>query len=132
MNLAVIGSRSFIDFELFENKINNFIVQNNIDKKGLIIISGGAKGVDTLARRYAIKNKIVLVEYLPDWNLHGKSAGMIRNLEIVKNCDKLIAFWCNNSKGTEHSITEAKKLNKDVIIFKFDDPKINEIPKLSI
>jgi hypothetical protein len=132
MKLAIVGSRSFTDFDLFKSKIDEFIFQNVINKKDIIIISGGAKGTDSLAKRYAIENDIEIIEYLPDWNLYGKSAGMVRNMDIVKNCDKLIAFSCNNSKGTEHSIQEARKLNKDVIIFRFDDPKINEIPNLNI
>jgi len=92
MKLAIVGSRSFTDFDLFKSKIDEFIFQNVINKKDIIIISGGAKGTDSLAKRYAIENDIEIIEYLPDWNLYGKSAGMVRNMDIVKNCDKLIAF----------------------------------------
>jgi predicted Rossmann fold nucleotide-binding protein DprA/Smf involved in DNA uptake len=89
MKLAIVGSRSFTDFDLFKSKIDEFILQNVINKKDIIIISGGAKGTDSLAKRYAIENDIQIIEYLPDWNLYGRSAGMIRNMDIVKNCDKL-------------------------------------------
>jgi hypothetical protein len=62
--------------------------------------------------RWAIENKIPTSIFFADWETHGKSAGFIRNHEIIKNCDKVIAFWDGVSKGTGHSITLCSKYNK--------------------
>lgn len=74
MKLAIIGSRGFNDFELLSTIIKKEIGIENID----IIISGGAKGADSLGEKFAITNSIECIIYLPDWNL-GMHAGFLRN-----------------------------------------------------
>jgi len=53
-----------------------------------------------------------VIEILPDWDLHGKSAGMIRNAEIVKQADEVVAFWDGSSKGTKNTIDRAEAAGK--------------------
>lgn len=91
-----------------------------IKDKVSLIISGGAKGADTLAKKYSNDNNIELLEFIPDWDKYGKSAGYIRNVEIIDNCDCVVAFWDGESKGTQHSINIAKKKNKKIKVIKFD------------
>lgn len=112
MNIAIIGSRSFNDYELLRN-----IISFNKDD---IIISGGAIGADSLAKKFANDNNLELIEYFPNWSLYGKSAGMIRNKDIVSNSDIIYAFWDGESKGTLNSISLAKQLNKDCIVTYFN------------
>ena len=83
-----------------------------------VIVSGGAKGADSLARHYAVVNDIELVEFIPDWKKYGRGAGMKRNKDIIENCDYCIAFWDGKSKGTKNSINLAKKSNKGLRIVK--------------
>lgn len=104
--LAIIGSRNFNDYDMLKSELDNVIPRP--DK----IVSGGAKGADKLGALYAKEYGIPLLEYLPDWDKHGKSAGFVRNKEIVNNCDYLIAFWDGVSKGTKHSIDLAHKQDK--------------------
>lgn len=80
------------------------------------IISGGAIGADSLAERYALEKDIPLLEFIPDWDKFGKSAGMVRNKDIVKSCDILVSFWNGTSPGTKMSIDYARRLGKKVII----------------
>jgi hypothetical protein len=103
VKLAIVGSRTFNDYELLKNTV--YRIKSSV----LQIISGGAKGADSLAKRYADDNDIELVEFIPDWNKYGRSAGFRRNVEIVENCDALIAFWDGVSNGTNHSINLAKE-----------------------
>lgn len=112
MNVAIIGSREFNDYKLLEKSILEIIVNNNIDITK--IISGG----DKLSEIYANKYKIPIEIILPDWSI-GKSAGFIRNSDIINKCDIVIAFWNGISKGTLDSIKKAKKLNKTVFIINF-------------
>jgi hypothetical protein len=102
--LAVIGSRTFDDYQIVKEELDSLSFST--------IVSGGAKGADSLAARYAKENNKKLIVFLPDWEKFGKSAGMIRNKKIVDHCDELIAFWNGESKGTSNSINLATKQNK--------------------
>ena len=44
---------------------------------------------------------------------------MIRNTDIVKNSDIVVAFWDGESKGTLDSIRKAENLNKGLMIIKY-------------
>jgi len=94
-----------------------FPVLDKILKKGDIIISGGAKGVDTLADKYAQKNQHTMIIHCAMWDLHGKAAGPIRNKKIVDDCDEMIVFWDGKSKGTRNSIKLAKESKKPIHIY---------------
>lgn len=121
ISLAIVGSRSFDNYQYLKETVDWFL----IDKEATKIISGGAKGADSLAKRYAIENGIPLVEFIPEWDKHGKSAGYLRNEKIVKNCDELIAFYDMESRGTKHSIDLAQINNKPTYIFDTRNIKIN-------
>ena len=115
MKVAIIGGRDFHQKEFLFEKVLS-IVQNN---KVSMIISGGAKGADTLAKHFALDHEIPFQEYLPQYHLFpGKIAPLKRNEQIVNACDILVAFPCSNSKGTLHAISLAKKQNKEIYIFK--------------
>ncbi len=73
------------------------------------IVSGGARGADTYAREYAMENGIPIIEFLPDYARYGRKAPLIRNIQIVDNCDFLIAFWNGISRGTKFTIDYAAK-----------------------
>ena len=112
MKISIVGSRSFNDFDLLEKFILSKINLNNIKE----IISGGAKGADTLASQFAKKHNLKLTEFLPEWKKYGKAAGIIRNKEIIQNSNVVFAFWDGKSKGTAHSIDISKKQNKILYI----------------
>ena len=108
MKVAVIGSRGFNDYELVKTTLSSLNIT--------LLVSGGAKGADSLGERYAKENNINTLIFKPDWEKHGKAAGMIRNTDIVNNAETIIAFWDGESKGTKDSITKAEKLGKNIII----------------
>ena len=71
------------------------------------IISGAARGADNLGAVYAYDKGIFLWTMPADWVKHGKKAGILRNLEMAKHADALVAFWDGKSKGTKHMIQTA-------------------------
>jgi len=77
------------------------------------VVSGGAPGADSLAEKWAKENKKMLTIYPADWLNLGKRAGYVRNTDIVKNSDMIIAFWDGKSKGTKHTIGLAQKMGKE-------------------
>jgi len=111
MNIAIVGSRTFNNYNLLETELLKY---DNIN----FIISGGAIGADRLAEKFALKYNIKTIIYKPDWGKYGKSAGYIRNKDIVNHADVVIAFWDGQSKGTKHSIDIATATNKKLIIIK--------------
>lgn len=111
MKLAVIGSRQYTNMLEMSAKIDELSPST--------IISGGAKGADTLAKTYATMNNINMVEYKADWKQFGRGAGIIRNRTIVENADHILAFWDGTSLGTKSSINYAKKLNKPLTVITF-------------
>lgn len=93
------------------------------------VVSGGAKGIDTLGEMWAkwkcsvcyhsrldhdkgicflcgCKNSraIPVKQFIPDWKFHNKAAGMIRNQEMGIYADGLIAIWDGESGGTRNMI----------------------------
>jgi len=115
MKIAVVGSRSFSDFD----KLEKFILSKVSLKDIELVISGGAIGADDLAERFAYKHNIPKQVFKPDWNKYGKRAGFLRNQLIVKNADTVFAFWDGESRGTLLSINIAKESGKTLYICKF-------------
>jgi len=108
MKLAVIGSRNFDNYSLMKSYLDKIHSVEPITE----IVSGGAKGADKLSENWAKLNNIKTNIFLPNWNRYKKAAGYIRNVDIIKNSDKVIAFWDGKSKGTKHSIDIAEKQGK--------------------
>ena len=106
MRAAIIGSRN-----LHINNLEQYIPDNITE-----IISGGAKGIDTCAREYAITHNIKLTEFLPEYQKYGKSAPLKRNITIIQNADIVLAFWDGHSKGTKFVIDQCKKYKVTVKI----------------
>ncbi len=107
MRTAVVGSRSLTA------RLEGYIPDNATE-----IITGGATGIDTIAAEYAIRHSLSLRIIRPDYKKYPpKAAPIIRNKQIVQECDILIAVWDGLSRGTKFTIDYARKLNKDVRVF---------------
>lgn len=108
MKLAIIGSRTFSDYKTMCFEVERL-------KPG-VIISGGAIGADTLAKRYAKAANIPIIEHLPDYPKYGRRAPLERNKLIIQDADQILAFWDGKSTGTAHTIGLAKKSGKPTIV----------------
>jgi len=105
MIIAVSGSRDFNDEKFICNEINKYYTK---DKD--IIHVGDCKGVD-----YVVRKNFECKVFYADWNKHGLAAGPIRNSELLKGSDILIAFLKQGSKGTLNCIKSAQKLGIKII-----------------
>jgi len=106
MKVAIVGSRG----------IENPDIDKYLPASTTEIVSGGAKGVDTCARAYALKNGLILTEFLPEYSRYKKGAPLMRNLKIIDYADMVIAFWDGSSKGTRNMIEACKKEGKEIIV----------------
>jgi len=125
IRIIIAGGRKFNDYEMLKRIMLKFIIglHNHIDFHDIEIISGNANGTDKLGERFAKEYSHNLKIMPAQWDLHGKSAGYIRNNEMLvyaKEADHsvLVAFWDSKSKGTKNMIDIAKKtLDTVEIIF---------------
>ncbi len=102
MRVAVVGSRSLTQINL----------QECLPHDTTEIISGGAKGVDQLAKAYAEEHHIKYVEFLPDYVRYGRAAPLKRNDEIIRQADLVLIFWDGSSHGTAYVIRRCEELDK--------------------
>jgi hypothetical protein len=109
--IAIVGSRSITDKEFVFSTIDCYL--SNLNKDEIVIVSGGAVGIDSLAMLYAAEHNIKTEIFKPDWEKYGKSAGFIRNQQIVDRADYLLAIT-TGSKGTADTIKKAEK--KGIVI----------------
>lgn len=112
MKLAIIGTRTFTDYNRLEQTLLELYPANQITQ----IISGGAQGTDALAERFAQQYHLPITIHEAQWSRYGRSAGPIRNQLIVNEADHVIAFWDGHSPGTRCTIELAQKANKPVEI----------------
>jgi len=115
--VIIAGGRKFDDYTLLKSKCDHYLLK----QETVIIVSGKAKGADTLGEQYAQECDFDIKEFPADWNKYGKRAGYLRNQEMANYADGLIAFWNGESKGTKHMIDIAKKGGLKVKIVKYVD-----------
>ena len=113
MKLAVVGSRTFCDYAWLEQCLLGAFCVSEI----AAVISGGARGADALAARFAERHGIPLIVLRADWEAHGRKAGPIRNTAIVARADAVAAFWDGRSSGTQDTIAKARAAGRSVLIF---------------
>ena len=118
--VIVAGSRSFNNLPLMYNKLDYYLQKQ--DK--VLIVHGGANGADKCAATYAKDRNIETKVFLPDWNKHGKKAGILRNIEMFKYASQFqnrgcVVFWDGKSKGTKNDIELSEKYNVPLRIVKF-------------
>lgn len=102
--IAVVGSRNYPNLEE---------VQEFVEKlpKNVLLISGGAGGVDTHAVMIALAQVMSVRVIRPE--APGKAQQLLeRNTRIVEECTELYAFWNLRSSGTVDTIRKALKARK--------------------
>jgi hypothetical protein len=121
MRLAIIGSRTFNSFSIVEKVLDKY------KSKITTVVSGGARGADSIGAAWANKYDKKLVVFKPNWDTYGKSAGYLRNKDIIENCDGCIAFWDGKSKGTKHSFKLCKEFKKPLKVIDANTGKERDV-----
>lgn len=106
--VIVAGGREFNDYRLLCQTCDRMLSQKH-QTHDIVIISGTARGADTLGERYAQERGYAVERFPADWEHAGKSAGFIRNRQMADVADALIAFWDRHSRGTAHMIDQARQ-----------------------
>lgn len=121
MKLALIGSRDYPALDL----VRRFIVDLPADT---VVVSGGARGVDSAAEdaARAVGLRVLVLE--PDWETLGRRAGLVRNEEVVDEVDEVVAWWDGESRGTVHALQLAVEAGKPITVFGPRGEKIEDGP----
>lgn len=101
--VIIAGSRGFSNYKLLKEQCNKYLREKR-RTCNIIIVSGHARGADTLGEKYAQDEGFALEIYPAQWKKLGKQAGYRRNEQMAEVADALIAFWDGESKGTKHMI----------------------------
>jgi hypothetical protein len=130
MKVIIAGGREFNDYNALKVYCDG-ILQNQSEVE---IVSGrcvtgvptfttqeGYKvcGADGLGEKYAKEKGYAVKPFPADWGKFKKSAGFIRNGEMAKYADALIAFWDGKSRGTGHMINLAKERGLKIRIYRY-------------
>ena len=102
MKVAILGSRSL------QIPVSEALVPKNTTA----ILSGGARGMDRMARTFALEHHIRIYEVLPDYVRYGRAAPLHRNDAIIDSADYVLAFWDGKSRGTKYVIDRCRALQK--------------------
>lgn len=102
------GGRDFNDYQRLSKVMDHVLSQRDNDE--VEIVSGGARGADSLGERYAKDNNLKLKIFPADWDSHGKAAGHIRNKQMAEYATHLVLFWDGKSKGSANMLETAKKI----------------------
>ncbi len=117
MNVLITGSR----------KLNNVAFIFNILKKELkegdVVLHGGASGVDSIVQAFCNEHNFSTAIFKPIYPSK-KEYYLHRNAEMVGACDRVIAIWDGESRGTDFTIRYAKARKLDVKVFKEDKNEI--------
>ncbi len=109
MQVAVVGSRSICAVDMAA-----YIPEGTTS-----LVTGGAKGVDTLAEQYAKTHGIPVIVIKPDYAKYGRRAPLVRNLAIIDQADHVVALWDGISKGTKYVIDQCHKRGVSISVIMF-------------
>ncbi len=138
LKLVVTGSR-YLDCQATSfDKVMEFVILSMHHRRNVFhidepctmtIAQGGAKGADQLVRQWAKRQDVTRVKsvtFEANWNQHGRAAGPIRNILMLKKIEPelVLGFWDGTSPGTKHCITLAAKLGFQVLIIPIKGNKL--------
>jgi hypothetical protein len=116
--LIVAGGRDFTDYQKLQFVLLSLGDYALADKE-VSIVSGMAPGADRLGALFAEEYHVPLHKFPAQWETYGKRAGFIRNSEMAKASDGLVAFWDKKSRGTAHMIKTMESQGKFVHVVNY-------------
>lgn len=137
-----MGSRKFLDYQMMKEKFKEFLEFYGWKEDGITIVSGGAKGADTLAEKLADEFGYAKKIMKADWKniytrdavvkegqygLYNVKAGLNRNLDIADDVGVVIAFWDGKSTGTRHMIKACRDRDRIVEVVRYEDDRRHQL-----
>ncbi|MDB4864791.1 DUF2493 domain-containing protein [Euryarchaeota archaeon] len=126
INLAIVGSSRFYDYEIFENLIEDWVDVNGYPD---LVIVGGASGVDYMAERWADNNSTPIAVFTEEWNDPDRTlrdrgrpeAGNTLTKKILNAATDILAIPSKTSKWTRIVIEMAMEMKIPTTIYEIDE-----------
>ena len=107
MMVALVGSRGWKDRQAVLRVVGDL-------PPDAVVVSGGARGADTLAVAAARARGLQVFVVRPDYQRYGRQAPLRRNELIARTVTRMVAFWDGRSGGTAYAVSCMEKLGKPV------------------
>ena len=101
MKSIVVGSRGIEDYQLVSRAIE--MAPWTITE----VVSGCARQVDRLGERWAAVRNIPVKLFPVEWERLGKAASFLRNEQMARYAEALVAVWDQKSNGSRHMVHRA-------------------------
>ena len=125
MKLFICGSRTITDKDWIYSKIENCITHIlGTDYSNITILQGAAKGVDLIAKQWALEHNIPVIEYPPDYKKYHNEACHKRNEAMAADCDFMLDLWTGESTGSLHDIMMAEKYHKQYSVYVYSKDEV--------
>ena len=126
INLAIVGSSRFYDYEIFENLIEDWVDVNGYPD---LVIVGGASGVDYMAERWADNNSTPIAIFTEEWNDPDRTlrdrgrpeAGNTLTKKILNAATDILAIPSKTSKWTRIVIEMAMEMKIPTTKYEIDE-----------
>jgi hypothetical protein len=111
MIFAVTGGRDFQGVAM----VNQVLDALKARQPDLHLVHGAAKGLDTLARKWAERNGVPHTPFPADWDQYGKAAGHIRNGQMLTEGKPTLVIAFPGNKGTANMVDQARRAGVRVL-----------------
>ena len=108
MKVLICGGRDYSNYQDLKSVLDKFFITE--------IISGGARGADSLAIQYAKARRIPYREYPANWKKHGRKAGVLRNQEMLDSERPRLVIAFPGGKGTADMVRRARRTQNTEVI----------------
>lgn len=110
MRVLVCGGRDYTNKDAVYDALTFLSVHEDLH-----IIAGGARGADAFGAQWALDHDMPLNVYNADWETHGKSAGPIRNQQMLDEGKPDLVLAFPGGRGTNHMKRIARKAGVEVV-----------------
>lgn len=107
--VIIAGSREFDNYDMLKEKCDKILSRKVNEGEEIVIVSGTARGADTLGEKYAEERGYKIERYPANWDKYGKKAGYLRNKKMAEVSNACIVFLSSKAenKGSKMMISIA-------------------------
>lgn len=126
--LLIAGSRGYTDYAQLCGVVDEAISDWGLNSP--VIVSGGARGADSLGERYAKEAGLEMIQFKAKWGELGRAAGIARNMDMAWYSTHVLVFWDGSSPGSRHMMGFAKesRLRTKMVVYQMGG--LENAPKL--
>ena len=124
MKLIITGGRDYSNYEKVCQALDE--VERQFSGKIIAIVQGGAKGADALGKRWAMEKGYPIEQFDAEWNKYGKTAGFIRNQEMLDESNPCLVVAFPGGSGTYDMIKRTNRCkHADLIVIRDEEDELD-------